>query len=196
MICTGLSFQPKEYLSSTVIEIMNKPYQQGDLDGLCGVYATINATKLISVNTSAEKWQEIFLKILKLQIKQRKTVFFMIHGLNEVHVAKIIQRIISPNFDITHTRPFKRRIKVGLSEYWDHLHAFLNGQDQRSAIIWYETEDKCHWTTVSYISLNRLYLFDSTGRMAINRKQCSTTEISSETPILIRFNATFYLETT
>ena len=173
---------------------MNKPYQQGDLDGLCGIYATINAAKLISNIINTEEWQEIFLKILKLQIKQRKSVLFMVHGLNDSKVGKILQRIISHNLHIKYKRPFKRRKKVGISEYWDHLYEFLNGQDQRSAIIWYETRNQCHWTAVADITLNRLYLFDSIGRKTINRKLCSTTKISKETPILIDFSATFYLE--
>lgn len=164
------------------------------MDGLCGVYATINAVKLISDKLSAEKWQEIFLKILKLQIKQRKTVVFLILGLNETNVARILQKIISPKFDITYSRPFETRKKVSMDNYWHHIHAFLNGQDGRSAIICYETKNKSHWTAVAYISLNRLYLFDSAGKKAINRKQCTTTEISKATPILIRFTATFYLE--
>jgi hypothetical protein len=173
---------------------MINPYTQGDLDGLCGAYAAINAVKIISKKFCVEEWQNVFLKILKQQIKHRKSVFFMVHGLNESKISKILQRIIRQRFEITYSRPFKRRKKVRLDEYWDCLHDFLNGGDRRSAIIGYENKGHSHWTVVAFISPNQLYLFDSGGRKSINRRRCTTTEITPETPILLDFTATFLLE--
>lgn len=173
---------------------MITPYQQGNLDGLCGAYATINAARLISKKLNTDAWQLVFLKILRQQIKHRKSVHFAIHGLGLSKVSKIVQLIISPELDIDYSRPFRRRVKVPLPELWDSISSFLNSQDRRSVIIGVETKDYGHWTVVESISDKRLNLFDSDGRKFINRKNCTTREITPETPLLIDFTTIFYLE--
>ena len=171
-----------------------KPYRQGDLDGLCGAYAVINAMRLISKNTNAEEWQDTFLKTMKFQLKHRHSISFIVYGLSQVKVARIMQRIIRPSFDFTYSRPFKNRKKIALTELWDSFSGYLYGHDKRCIIIGYETETYDHWTIVRSMTVNRLNLFDSGGRKVLNRRRCSTTELSPETPILIDFTATFYLE--
>lgn len=173
---------------------MITPFQQGNLDGLCGAYATINAARLISKKLSTDAWQLVFLKILRQQIKRQKSVFFAINGLGLSKVSNIVQRIISPELDIVYSRPFRRRANVPLPELWDSMYDYLNAQDRRSVIISLETKEYGHWTVVESISDKRLNLFDSDGRKFINRKNCTTTEITPETPLLIDFTAIFYLE--
>lgn len=171
-----------------------KPYQQGNLDGLCGAYAVINAVRLISNKLSTEECQGVLLKILRLQIKHRKSVYFMIHGLNQTKIANILQQIIEPDFTITYSRPFKKRQKVKFAELYASLYDYLNAHDKRCVIICFETKSYDHWTVVESISANRLNLFDSIGRKFINCKHCTTTELSPQNPILIDFTATFFLE--
>ncbi|MCX5871087.1 MAG: hypothetical protein NTY00_10760 [Deltaproteobacteria bacterium] len=173
---------------------MITPYQQGNLDGLCGAYATINAARLISKKLSIEEWQVVLLKILRQQIKQRRSVHFAIHGLGLSKVSKILQRIISPELDIIYSRPFRRRVKVPLPELWDSIDDFLNAENRRSVIIGIETKDYGHWTVVESISDKRLNLFDSGGRKFINRNNLTTTEIIPQKPILISGTSTFFLE--
>jgi len=173
-----------------------KPYRQGDLDGLCGVYAVINAVRLISDNIGTETLQETFLKTMRLQIKHRKSIFFIVNGLSQVKIARIMQRIIRPEFDIKYSRPFKTRKEVSLAELWSSFSDHLNGSGQRCIIISYETKTIGHWTIVQSMTSKRFNLFDSGERKVINRRHCSTTELNAETPILIDFTATFYLEGT
>ena len=171
-----------------------KPYQQGNLDGLCGAYAVINAVRLISNKLNTEECQEILLTILRFQIKRRKSVYFMIHGLNRTKITTILKQIIRPGFDITYTTPFSKRQNLYLSELYESLFVYLNGDCKRCAIICFETKSYGHWTVVESITANRLNLFDSMGRHFINRKHCTTTEITPHTPILIDFTATIFLE--
>lgn len=170
------------------------PFIQGKLDGLCGIYAVTNAAKLISKTRNTEEWQEMFLKMMKLQIKHKRSMIFMVYGVNESRVAQILQRIIGPKLNTVYRRPFKNRKKLSLTAFWDSVSEFLKTDCQRAVILTFETKDYGHWTVIQAITENRLILFDSTGRQFINRKQCSTTEITSETPVLIDFSAVFYLQ--
>ena len=43
---------------------MSKPYQQGDLDGLCGVYALVNAVDYLCGPLSHRKARQLFQQIL------------------------------------------------------------------------------------------------------------------------------------
>lgn len=169
-----------------------EPFIQGKLDGLCGVYAVINAAKLISKTQSTAEWQKLFLKALKLQCKHKKSMIFMVYGLNESRVAKILKRVIGPRLGIIYSRPFKNRTKISITTFWSCISEFLNADGQRAVIIVFETKDYGHWSVIRSITDNRMILFDSTGRKFINRKHCSTTEIKPETPVLIDFKSTFY----
>lgn len=171
-----------------------KPYRQGDLDGLCGIYAVINAVCLISDNIKIEPLQDIFHKTIKLQIKHRKSVTFMVNGISQAKVARLMQRIIKPNFNIKYSRPYKTRKELSVPELWSSYSDYLNGSDKRCIIICYETKTYGHWSIVQAMTAKRLYLFDSSERVIINRRHISTTTLSDTTPILIDFTATFYLE--
>lgn len=173
---------------------MKNPYQQGSLDGLCGVYTAINAAKLISTKMSYEEWQVIFLSIIKHQIDHRKSHTFLVNGLGIARLSKIMRHIIGPVCGATYTRPFKKRRELTLQEFWESLYDFLAIEGKRCVIISFSTKTYGHWTVVKSISHNRLILFDSTERKFINRKHCTTHEITQITPILIDFTATIYLE--
>ena len=173
---------------------MITPYEQGDLDCLCGAYAVINAAKLITKKISTHDYQDILLSILRQQIRRKKSIFFIIHGLDQTKLARILQYIVCPELGMMYWRPFKRRLKVSVDEFWQTLSDFLN-KDRRCAIICFENRRyDGHWTVVEFITEKRLYIFDSVGRKTINRSHCTTTKMTKETPVLIDFTATFLLE--
>ena len=171
-----------------------RPYNQGELDGLCGVYSLINATRLITKRMSFADWQLIFLKMLKLQLKQRKSANFLVYGINEVKIAKLLRQIFKPQFGISYSRPFQRRKQLELSDFWAKLEAYLHNGNNRCVIICYSTEHFSHWSVVQAISPNRLVLLDSSHRKYINRNACSTEEIDDGKAFLLEFSATFFLE--
>jgi hypothetical protein len=169
-----------------------KPFQQGDLDGLCGLYATINAVKLISKRISYDFGSEILLDAA-LTIN-KKTIDFIIEGTTTLDITRILRDNICIEFDIRRSKPFHSRSNVSLDEFWETLCIFLHSKPGRAAIIVIETSSYSHWTVVRNINNKRLILFDSNKRVFINRRQCSTTELGPNISIIISPASTFFLE--
>ena len=171
------------------------PYSQGDLDGLCGVYAIINAIKLISKRKSLKEWQKLFLNTIRAQLKSKKSAKFLVNGITIDDLAKLLRKAIKANPGVTFKRPFKNLERIDLSDFWSDLQNFLNNShNHRCAIIVYSTKTSSHWTVVQGISPNRLKLHDSIHSRFINRKTCTTLNLEEGKTVLIEFTSTLYLE--
>lgn len=169
-----------------------KPFQQGDLDGLCGFYATINAAKLISKCISADFGSEILLDAALALNKS--SVEFITEGTTTLDISRVLRDNICNEFNIRRSKPFHTRSYVSLDEFWETLCIFLHSKPGRTAIIVIENSRYSHWTVVKEINSKRLILFDSNKRVFLNRKQCSTTELGPNISILITPSPTFFLE--
>ncbi len=169
-----------------------KPFRQGDLDGLCGLYATINAAKLISKRISRNRGSEFLLDAV-LTIN-KKSFDFLTDGTNTLDISRILRDSICDDFKIRRTKPFHTRSHVSLNEFWETLCCFLHSRPDRAAIIVIETSTYSHWTVVKKINNKRLILFDSSEGVFLNRKQCSTTERGPNVSTLISPPSTFFLE--
>lgn len=169
-----------------------KPFQQGDLDGLCGLYATINAAKLVSKRLSRNRGTELLLDAV-LTI-DKSSFDFLTDGTNTLDITRILRDTICDEFNIRRTKPFHTRSHVSLDEFWETLCCFLHSRPDRAAIIVIETSTYSHWTVVKEINNKRLILFDSHEGVFLNRKQCSTTELGPKASTLISPPSTFFLE--
>ncbi|MDA3971808.1 MAG: hypothetical protein PF442_10705 [Desulfobulbaceae bacterium] len=169
-----------------------EPFRQGQLDGLCGIYAVINALKLIVRISHNEGSDLLYEAVLTLEKKKPASVYITT-GISVVDLSIILRDIICPQYDLIRTKPFHRRAKVSIDEYWDTLTGFLNSDEPRSVIIVIETSKWGHWTVVKEITSKQMILNDSDGRKVVNRRHCSTTELNSETPVLIYPSQTFFL---
>ena len=112
-----------------------RPYNQGDLDGLCGFYSVINAVKHITKRMTFEDWQFIFLKMLKLQLKRQKSANFIIYGISDEKITKLLQYTQKLKFRIYYSRPFKRLNHLDIEEFWLYLEEFLKGNQNRCIIL-------------------------------------------------------------
>ena len=169
-----------------------KPFQQGDLDGLCGLYATINAAKLIGKRISTDAGSKVLLDAA-LTIN-KKTIEFITDGTTTLDITRILRDTICDEFAIRRSKPFHSRSNVSLDEFWETLCIFLHSKPSRAAIIVIENSRYSHWTVVKEITSKRLILFDSGKGVFLNRKQCSTTSLSLNISTLIFPSSTFFLE--
>ena len=169
-----------------------KPFRQGDLDGLCGIYATINAAKLIGKRISINHGLEILLDAA--MTLDKASLEFLTEGISTPDISRILRDSICDDFNIRRTKPFHTRSDVSLDEFWDTLCCFLHSRPDRAAIIVIETSTYSHWTVVKEINNKRLILFDSNESVFLNRKQCSTTELGPKASTLISPPSTFFLE--
>ena len=171
-----------------------KPFIQGDLDGLCGVYSLLNALKVLGYKNSLEDWQAILLDILIFLYNDKQSTEFLIDGITTPDISRLLKNIIIPEYKITYTKPFHSKADASLSEFWNALFTHLNSISHHAAILCIEGNDYGHWTVVKSLSEKRLLLFDSDRVKWVNRKQCTTAELTQKTPTFINPATLFLLK--
>lgn len=142
-------------------------FRQGDLDGLCGVYALINAVEIIAPRP--EECVETLMKacIHALYIRNG-TPFFFLQGIGMNEMIHLLRMVVRPNFSIQYQRPFARNAGVTLGEFWRICRAFLD-EDGRSVITVLAANNIQHWTVIASMSDHCLFLMDSDGWNRVNR---------------------------
>jgi hypothetical protein len=164
------------------------PYHQGELDGLCAVYCIINATKIIS-NTSKEECQILFNKIINFLSTKQNISPLIIEGIHCKTVSSIFRQI-QKNMIHKHERPFRRRKKLTLDEYWNKISMFLS-EPRRIVLIGIEgVED--HWTVVTSITKRQMNLFDNEMKR-LCRGKCTLLEPTKKRPYKLNHKMTYFL---
>jgi hypothetical protein len=150
------------------------PYRQGQLDGLCGLYALINALRLLCPRLDEDACERVFCALVKARTRQTTSPLAVIaDGLSRRELLKLIdpwQRFAARELGIKLT---VKRLKVSepsLRGIWCSLWEALDGQSV--AIIGLDGAER-HWT-VAYAATERtLRLVDSCGLRMIFRAQCT-----------------------
>ena len=173
---------------------MIQPFQQGQLDGLCGIYSIINATKLIN-RLSEERGEELMEEaVLALERKGKPASKFIVDGITIADMAHILRTVICPQFNIVRSKPFHKQPDIPLTTFWQAMSDFLAAGESRSIITCLEWQEHGHWSVVRQVGEKRLLLYDSSERVFVNRSQCSTVELTSQTPVLLLPSVTYFLE--
>lgn len=137
-----------------------KPFVQGDLDGLCGLYALINALRKITPPSSSitdDDWRDFFAKLICAYPP-------IAHGAHSRDMAKLAR---IAQFELTRWRNFRielrwplldRRI-VTLSAAIEKL---SDVADRRATAIILGFGGKLeHWSVLERVSSSHFILFDS-----------------------------------
>jgi hypothetical protein len=169
-----------------------KPFRQGDLDGLCGVYAVLNALKALGYRENHEGWQVILSEIITYLHESKESTFFFTDGINTPDMSRILKHIACLNRDIVYSKPFHSKADITLSELWDTLSLYLNSKIHRTAILCVQGHHCGHWTVVSSLSKKRITFFDSSDMEWVNRSRCTTTDLTTNHSILL-YPATLFL---
>jgi hypothetical protein len=143
-----------------------RPYRQGDLDHLCGVYCVVNAVRLAAapyrrlghVNSAA-----LFTVLARKLDKRRWLQDVVTAGMGTRLVARLLRwagRWLRDKHELVLEvqKPFRKRDEPGhcLKVLATHL-----AEPGTAAIV--GTAD--HWTVVQAVGSKRLVLFDSNGRV-------------------------------
>lgn len=171
-----------------------KPLQQGDLDGLCGVYSILNALKTIGIRRSIEEWQDTLNQIIEHLQHHKKSSLFLTDGITTPDISRILRDIIVPQYGIHYHKPFHKNSELALHTFWQSLFAYLSEDKKRAAIFAIAGSDYGHWTVASYLSQRRITLQDSYKMQWINRSQCSTTEFFRNSTVMIYPTTVFIIE--
>ena len=162
-----------------------QPLRQGYLDGLCGLYALINAARLavpmLPLRTCRRLFREgahwlhtkgAFPAVLYSGMSNNKVI--------SLHKAVFQHRI--PGLRLK--RPFTRSPPVDATEFWTRLKAYAD-RPGNGVIICIEGRRLSHWTVVYGVTPDRVTLFDSDGRAYLIRQKCSCSVGDAEAPTII-----------
>ena len=146
------------------------PFQQGDLDGLCGIYALINAIRLATENDTRcfpdAVWQELFCALLLEADAVVGTVDAVGLGINPQPLFRLAQAAVrhmaaEHGLRLTVTHAIRRgepRTFNGILRRLTEL-----ARKPRSAVLICLTGHLDHWTVLRRVTGQSLTFFDSSG---------------------------------
>ena len=152
------------------------PYQQGELDGLCGLYALINASRLAVPTLEKKECQDIFRTALDWLGRNYKGFPPMVcDGLTFEKLRSLHKRVFQMRWPtISLHQPFLRNMPQRPSEFWTRMEEEAEREGQGMFIGIGRGMD--HWSAVRKITSKRIILFDSDKRKFLSRSHCGFLE--------------------
>ncbi|WP_040577312.1 hypothetical protein [Methylopila sp. M107] len=155
-----------------------KPYRQGDLDGLCGLYAIINALRRATRREPLEEdaWPWLFAELLRKADRSLGAVHAVTCGIDTKplwRLAKYAVGVLAAEYDLGArvTRPLKGKRKLTVPKVVDAVANVLARDDTGVLVGFGGPLD--HWTVVTSVSPLHLSLFDSSGRSRVRQDRCA-----------------------
>lgn len=157
-----------------------RPFEQGELDGLCGVYSVINSLNwaLHSFHAShretrrragqliEEEREDLFASAVRVLPHRRYGLCPVVHGINGAELSRVLKKSVAwlqdkRGLQLGIRRPFYRRVRVTTRRLSLVLTEHLK-KPGAAAIIGVEPPWQ-HWTVVVGVTAKRLTLLDSSG---------------------------------
>ncbi|MBD2747776.1 hypothetical protein IC232_13815 [Microvirga sp. BT688] len=152
-----------------------RAYRQGDFDGLCGVYAIVNALRCV-LHLQDEQCQRLFAKLIKALEKDCDHLYQpVLHGMYFGQLKRLVGaagrgHIQGRNLTF-HVQSLRlKRNQRSLSCLWDALNRRVG--HTCVAIIGVNGATD-HWCVVYRVTPRTLWLLDSSGQSRIHRSRCT-----------------------
>ncbi len=152
-----------------------RAYRQGDLDGLCGVYAVVNALRYV-VRLQDEQCQKLFETLIRALEQDCSPLHpTLLRGMYFPQLKRLVvsasQWRIRGRGLAFQARPLRlKRHQRTLPHLWAALNEELG--PTCVAIIGLSGVDD-HWCVVYRVSPKTLWLLDSSGQTRISRSRCT-----------------------
>ena len=173
-----------------VREIKLQPYLQGNIDNLCGLYALINATRLVIYPSKIQP--ELLSRCVAVLTQKKKAGDFIGKGTYSTDITYLLKEIFIKEYPIRFTKPFNKA--VDLDTYWSKLNKFLHESSNRAVVMLFYTETAGHWTVIRATTDNELILFDSKRTRNLKKEICTTTELSESKTRLLMPTMSFFIQ--
>ena len=164
------------------------PYEQGSLDGLCGVYSIINASKIIN-DFNDEECIELFQQVVRFLDSERCLSKLLINGIDINIIGQVMNNI--KDLRLNKEQPFRGKPETKLREFWSAMQNFLEMPHRAILVGLGGVHD--HWTVVKSLSVKQIKLIDSDGLKQLNRSLCTTGEPSKRRRHQIYPTHTYFL---
>ena len=153
------------------------PIHQGALDGLCGLYAIINACNNIDIDLEQGERQELFKLGIGYLEKENILKKTLLDGMVKTHIMGIIDTF-KPYFRKNHRKELKyKRVTYdakNITGVWNTLSQSM--ELNKSAAIVGLNGMHDHWTCVVSVSDATLQLCDSDGLKRIYKRHATCGE--------------------
>jgi hypothetical protein len=171
-----------------------KPYEQGGLSSLCGIYSIVNAMRIIrGLNNDDSK--ELFAQITHYLEENKNLAVSLTSGISITVIGSIFKDVIGER--LNRAIPFHKRPNVRIGEFWTEMKRFLDeerSKEEKRVILLSLGGEHEHWTLTHRMSNKRIILFDSIGLKHLDRRNCTTRKTSSGRRHLIHPTQTYFLK--
>lgn len=158
---------------------MRKFLQQGKLDGLCGLYSTLNLFDYLKGPYSEIQHNFLFEKLVKHQPSIFPAALY--EGTDSQTVIKWIKKAAYlADTKVTIIKPYEQR-DCSLSQYWGEMKYLTKPKDVAAIIGMGEPWN--HWSVVTHVRGNKVYLRDSYGLKSRRLDWFGNTENKTELKI-------------
>ena len=153
-----------------------RPFHQGELDGLCGVYAVINAVRALCPELTADDAAWIFGSLISVLAKAgTDAVEATTYGIERAEVGRLLRWTRAHVLDeygvgLTVRRlPRPLRHQVGLATLWQALARAITPS---SVAVLGLAGRQSHWTVAIGVTPRQIRLFDSCKMRVLHRRHC------------------------
>lgn len=160
-----------------------KPFSQGTVDNLCGVYCAVNLVHWLRGPLSEEDATDRLTEYLECLSYSASAVERMQYGTSVPEMHRLLRHVRTQQRLSVH-RPFPRAGGVALSQLWDELRAFL-AVGRRAVVLGIDYGEWSHWSLVVGASPHALQLLDSNRRKRLYRHRCTTRKLTRQRSTLL-----------
>jgi hypothetical protein len=154
-----------------------RPFRQGDLDGLCGVYSVINAVRVLCPEVDRATAEHVFDLLLQRVLREAGNPSVAVTwGVGRLMVMRLIgdaATYLRDEFDIrlkARRLPKAVRARGSRDVLWQALESALS--PTCIAIVGLAGRHS-HWTVATHVTPLSLHLFDSCRLQALPRARCT-----------------------
>ena len=160
--------------SSRQLRVKPRPYQQGGLDSLCGVYVLMNAVRYLGPRRHLRHYEVLIENVLTHLNNRKKglstTARLAGGGTYLQEIASVLKTIICPRYGIRRAKPYHQDPDTTLDHFLSHCQDFL-GKSGGIILIGIDgTYD--HWTLIREVTDKRVLLYDSNQLQYFRRAHC------------------------
>jgi hypothetical protein len=170
-----------------------RAYRQGDLDGLCGVYAVVNAVRYVEA-LNEDQCEVLFRRLIRALGRGNRAHETLLWGMGSRKLKGLVAAARRCRFEDRElafaVRPLRLR---GKSRCLPGLWAALEGELGPTCVALVGiTGVTDHWCVVYRVTAKTLWLLDSAGRSWIRRSRCTVR--ASRTRYCLEFSEILLIE--
>ena len=164
-----------------------KPFRQGDLDGLCGIYSTVNSVRALCPEIDTDDASFLFDHLIQQLPKAGANAPVAIaNGIGTGELGRLIARAVryvAAEHDIglaVARLPKALRRTADIKRLWS---ALADAVSPTCVAVIGLTGKRHHWTVVAHVTPHQIHLYDSGEMSLLRRRHCTLRKSHKRTSI-------------